>query len=316
MSQGRVLCLGEALIDVVRREGASHEHVGGSLLNVAAGVARLGRPADLCAWWGPDARGAALADWATASGVRIVPGTDSADRTAVAYATLDADGRASYEFDLSWDVPELPELGQYAHLHTGSIAATLEPGGAKVVEAARRLRDGATVSYDPNVRPAIMGSPAAVLGRVQELISLSDVVKASDEDLAWLFPGEPLEDVMRRIVRCGPALVVVTRGPWGAYALLAGNRDLLHVDQLTVDVGDTVGAGDSFMAGLLAGLLDAGLLGSADARARLRSAGWSAVQPSLHNAIVTSALTVQRNGAYAPSASEVAAVKAADPTLS
>lgn len=315
MTDKPVLCLGEALIDVVQREDSSAEHVGGSLLNVAAGVATLGHPAEICAWWGRDARGDSLADWATRSGVEIVAGTDSAERTAVAHALLDAEGRATYEFDITWDVPPLPDLDRYGHLHTGSIAATLEPGGTKVVETVRAIREHATVSYDPNVRPALMNAPEQVRERVEELIGLADLVKASDEDLEWLYPGEPVEDVMRRLVKAGPSMVVVTRGPWGAYALLADNRDMLHVDQLTVEVGDTVGAGDSFMAGLIAGLLDAGLLGSDEARGRLRAAGWSAVQPALHNAVVTSALTVIRRGAYAPTAAEVAEVKRADPTL-
>ncbi len=315
MSTPRVLCLGEALIDVVIRGDSTVEHVGGSLLNVAAGIATLGHPASICAWWGKDARGERLAQWATGSGVDIVPGTDSAEKTAVAYAHLDEHGRATYEFDLSWDVPPLPDLTPFGHLHTGSIAATLEPGGTAVVETARRLREHATISYDPNVRPALMESPAHVLSRVEELVGLSDLVKASDEDVAWLYPDEPVEDVMRRWIKAGPAMVVITRGPWGAYALLADNRDMLHIDQLTVEVGDTVGAGDSFMAGLIAGLLDAGLLGSSEARERLRAAGWSDVQSALHNAVVTSAITVSRNGAYAPTRDETEAEKDADPTL-
>lgn len=313
---GAVLCIGEALIDVVIRPGEEPvEHVGGSLLNVAAGVATLGHPAHICAWWGKDDRGQRLAEWATDSGVTIVPGTDSAARTAVAFAHLDADGRATYEFDLEWAVPELSDLTRFGHVHTGSIAATLEPGGTQVLDAVRRAQEHATISYDPNVRPALMVEPDAVRPRIEELVALADVVKASDEDVEWLYPDEPLEDVMRRWIAAGPAMVVVTRGPWGAYALLTGNRDMLHIDQLTVTVGDTVGAGDSFMAGLISGLLEDGLLGSAGARERLRAAGWSAVQSALHRAVVTSGLTVSRSGAYAPTPDEVGAVVAADPTL-
>ena len=141
------------------------------------------------------------------------------------------------------------------------------------------------------------------------------LVKVSDEDLEWLYPGEPVEDVMRRWIKAGPSMVVVTRGPWGAYALLADNRDMLHIDQMNVTVGDTVGAGDSFMAGLIAGLLKSGLLGSVEARQRLADAGWSDVQSALHNAVVTSGITVSKNGAYAPTSDEVEAVKQADPTL-
>ncbi|WP_019201087.1 carbohydrate kinase family protein [Tsukamurella sp. 1534] len=312
----RTLCLGEALVDVVLREGADPtEHVGGSLFNVACGLSALGDPASILSWWGRDVRGARIAETAARAGVDVVPGTDAAPNTPLAYAQLDAEGRATYEFDLTWEVPEVRELERYGHLHTGSFAATLAPGADGVRDVVGRIREHATVSYDPNIRPALMGAPSDVLPRVTELIGLADVVKASDEDIAWLHPDEPVEDVMRRWIAAGPALVIVTRGPWGAYALLSGNRDMLHVDQLTVEIGDTVGAGDSFMAGLVSGLLDAGYLGSRYAARRLRAAQWSDVQPALHRAVITSALTVSRAGAYAPSRAEVEAVRAKDPTL-
>lgn len=311
----RVLCLGEALVDVVIRGEQREEHVGGSLLNVACGIASLGRPASICAWWGPDARGEALAEWAGSAGVEIVPGTDSAEKTAVAYATLDEEGRASYEFDLEWHVPQMDDLTPYGHVQTGSIAATLEPGGTRVVEVVKGVREHGTVSYDPNIRPALMGSPDAVVGRIEELVALSDLVKVSDEDLGWLFGEEPVEDVMRRWLDSGPSMVVVTRGPWGAYAVLRGERDLLHIDQMYVDLADTVGAGDSFMAGLVSGLHDAGLLGSLEARKKLAAARWGDVIPALHRAVVTSGITVSKHGAYAPSMDEVRAVQEADPQL-
>lgn len=301
-----VLCLGEALIDVVIRDDSREEHVGGSLLNVAVGVAALGHDADICAWWGRDDRGARLAEWVTAAGVSIVPGSDCAARTPVATALLDNDGRATYEFDLTWDVPPLHDLHRYGHLHTGSIAATLEPGGSAVVDAVRRIRGSATISYDPNIRPALMHTPEEVRDRIGELVGLSDLVKVSDEDLAWLYPGEPVDTIMRRWTESGPAMVVVTRGPWGADVLLASDPDILHVDPTTVELADTVGAGDSFMAGLIAGLLDAGLLGSPEARQRLRRADWSDVRPALHQAAATSGITVSKHGAYAPNVDEVA----------
>lgn len=309
----RVLCIGEALIDAVEEGGQVTEHVGGSLLNVAIGLSRLDQPASIAAWWGDDPRGDRLAAAARDAGVAVEPGSDGASRTTVAHATIDADGRATYTFDIEWSVPELADLDQVTHLHTGSIAATLEPGGTQLLVATSAIRPTGTVSYDPNVRPALMGSPAEVVGRVEELVALSDLVKASDEDLEWLYPDTPVEDVMRRWLSLGPSMMVTTRGPWGAYALLASNRDLLVVDQVNVKVGDTVGAGDSFMAGLIAGLLSRGFLGSAEARERLRAATWTEVQPALHQAVVTSSITVGRAGAYAPTPDEVAAVIATDP---
>lgn len=313
---GHILCLGEALIDVVMRPGQEpSEHVGGSPLNVACVMSELGHHASIGAWWGKDAHGALIEEQARHHEVEIWPGSDGAERTAVAYAHLDEEGRANYAFDLEWATPPLDGMEELAHLHTGSIAATLEPGGSQVVEAVRRARKHATISYDPNVRPALMQSPLEVLERVEDLVRLSDVVKASDEDIAWLYPHLPVESVMRRWASMGPALVVATRGPWGAYALLAHNRDLLVVDQMTVKLVDTVGAGDSFMGGLLSGLLDAGLLGSREAAGKLADAGWNEVQPALHRAVITSGLTVSRAGAHAPTRDEVKAVMLADPRL-
>jgi len=310
-----LLCLGEALIDVVAHDGTTSEHVGGSLLNVACGLARLGHDSTIQAWFGRDARGEHLRDWTLASGAKLAPGSQDAAHTPVAYAEVDADGRATYTFDISWEVPTLPDAAAYGHVHTGSISATLEPGGTRVVEAARRAREVGTTSYDPNIRPALMGSPDAARGRIEELVALADVVKASDEDLAWLYDDEPIERTLRRLKALGPALVVITRGPWGALAGLAGDDDALQLDQINITVADTVGAGDSFMAGLLSGLVDADLLGSRAAASRLARARWSDVQPALHRAVATSAITVSHKGAYGPTQDEVAHLLAHRPAF-
>ncbi len=310
MSERRLLSLGEALVDVVIRGEERREHVGGSLLNVAAGLARLGHPSSLAAWFGRDERGRAIASTLAEQGVVVEPGSDGAARTPVAYATLDDQGRATYEFDLEWRVPPLTDTGGIAHLHTGSIAATIEPGGSEVVDAVRAVRESATISYDPNVRPTLMGAPADVLTRVEELVCLADVVKASDEDVAWLYPDLPLEDALRRWAGLGPALVVCTRGPEGALAVLASDPEPHPVHQRPVDLVDTVGAGDSFMAGLLSGLLASDLLGDDSARVRLRAASLDDLMPALRRAVATSGITVARAGAYGPTLAEVLAVSA------
>ncbi|WP_341728084.1 carbohydrate kinase [Brooklawnia sp.] len=316
-SETPVLCLGEALVDIIIRNGqVQAEHVGGSPLNVACGLTGLGHSALIASWWGNDERGNAIEAHATAHTVGIVPGSNKAEHTAIANAHLDELGRATYDFDLTWDIPTLPPPGSLSHLHTGSFAATLDPGGSKVLAAVKKMAIAGTVSYDPNVRPALMESPQKVIGRVEEIVGLSDVVKASDEDLAWLYGEDtPVEEIMRKWIKLGPGLVVVTRGPWGAYALLSGDRDMLVIDPLNIDVADTVGAGDSFMAGLLSGLLDAGLVGSPEAKGRLRSADWTQVRTPLHRAVVTSGLTVGQSGAYAPTRAEVERVLTVDPLL-
>lgn len=300
----RILALGEALVDVVEAGGTTTEHVGGSLLNVACGLARLGAEVTIAAWIGQDERGDRLRERAASSGARFAPGSDAAARTPVAYARLDDTGRASYTFDLRWDVPEL-DVGAYGHVHTGSIAATLEPGGTKVLDVVRRT--AGTVSYDPNVRPALMDSPAAVLPRVEEIVAASDLVKASDEDVDWLYPGWALGETARRWFDLGAGLVVFTRGPQGAAVHLRSGQTY-HEPAMPVAVGDTVGAGDSFMAGLVARLCEFGYLGGGRAGARLRSASWAELRPAVLQAMATSSITVSHRGAYAPTAQEVAAV--------
>lgn len=310
-----VLCIGEALVDVVIRGEESVEKVGGSPLNVAGVLASLKQPTKLAAWWGKDSRGALIEEYAQAHDLGIVGGSAAAPRTSVAYARLDEHGHATYEFDLDWDLPQLPDSSSIAHLHTGSIAATLEPGGSKVLATLDAMAGRCTISYDPNARPAIMGSPETTRERVEEIIARCDVVKASDEDVAWLYPGSDPIDVMRRWQELGATLVVVTRGDSGAYARLRHERDTLAVSPMYVHVVDTVGAGDSFMGGLLSALLDAGLLGSADAQGRLREARWADVIPALHRATITSSITVSHEGAYAPRPTEVIEVLDNDRSL-
>lgn len=311
-----VLCLGEALIDVIERAGSVEEKVGGSIFNVACGVASLGHPTSLASWWGKDTRGKSLEETLASSGVKVVPGSANAQETPIANAHINENGQATYDFELEWQVPPLPEVSTISHLHTGSFAATLAPGAAAVVKAVKAMAAQGTVSYDPNVRPALMGTPEEVRPRIEELISLADVVKASDEDIAWLYGEDtPLEAVLRKWKAMGPGLIVATRGPWATYAVCANDRDMLAVDPLNIKVKDTVGAGDSFMAGLISGLIDAGLLGSAEAKQRLQQAQLSDIEGALHRATITSGITVSKVGAYAPTQEEVAEVRANDPTL-
>ncbi len=305
-----LLVLGEALVDAVLRSGqTTAEHVGGSPANVAFGLGALGHEVELATWFGRDARGDRIAGRCAEAGVKVTVGSDGAEHTSVAYATLDAAGVASYTFDLTWALPTLGDTGRFGHVHTGSIAATIEPGGTQVLEAVRALHGRATVSYDPNLRPSLMGSPDEVRERVEALVALSDVVKASDEDVQWLYPGAFLPDVLRKWESSGPGLVVVTRGAKGAvYAVRSTTAaEVTSAPARSSTVVDTVGAGDSFMAGLISGLLDAGCLGGVDGRARLHAAGIDDVRAAVERGLATAAATVARAGAYAPTRAEVGA---------
>ena len=302
----RTLVIGESLIDIVHRpDGSTQEHVGGSPANVAVGLARLGHDATLATMIGDDERGARIASLLDREGVRLSAGSVHGRPTSVATSTLDATGVASYSFDLAWELNEVQSLEGLAHVHTGSIAATVEPGASVVLSTLQNARPRATISYDPNVRPSLMVDPQEVRAKIEQIIGLSDVVKASDEDVAWLYHGAPVSDALRLWGLLGPALVVVTRGDKGAVIGLSMAGELTSVDAPVVEVVDTVGAGDSFMAGLVSGLLDAGLLGGIQARERLRSASLADVRPAVDRALACAAITVARKGADPPHLGEL-----------
>lgn len=297
MSEG-FLVVGEALTDCSLRGDEVTETPGGSPLNVAIGMGRLGHRVVLATRVGPDSRGQAIIQHAQESGVDLIEGVSGLPRTSTASATIAEDGSASYEFDLLWDItPDMVPNHSFAHLHTGSIGATLEPGGTGVLEIVRQQREaGASISYDPNVRPSIMGEPGLVRDRIEEIIGLSQIVKASDEDIAWLYPGVSLEDVLRSWRGKGASLVVMTKGAEGVTAW-AGDQTVSRPTQAT-SVADTIGAGDSFMSGLLVALYRRELLGGGvDALASLPLAE---LEACIDFALSCAAVTVSRTGANPP----------------
>ncbi|MGB3486362.1 MAG: carbohydrate kinase [Mycobacterium sp.] len=295
----RALVIGEALIDIIEgdtRDGVE-EHVGGSPLNVAVGLARLERDVDFLTHIGDDSRGRRIAEYVTSAGVSLVAGSVSAEHTPVARARLDAAGAATYTFDLSWQLTGTPEVGPPLVVHTGSIATVLEPGCRAVSALLDTYRVSATVTFDPNVRTDLITDDNLARDRIERLVAKSDVVKASDEDLRWLAPGVEPEEVARRWLAAGPALVAVTRGGDGAFAVAQSGA--VSLPARAVEVVDTVGAGDSFMTGLLDSLWTLGLLG-ADNRPALRAITADQLQSVLGAAVLNSALTVAKAGAQLP----------------
>ncbi|MFF5503473.1 carbohydrate kinase [Streptomyces roseolus] len=293
------LVIGECVADVVREPGAADVvHPGGSPANVAYGLARLGRATTLLTQLADDSAGRLIAGHLTGAGVRLALGGAPA-RTPSAVVSLDGSGRATYAFDIAWTLsaeepPATPE--PVRHVHLGSIAAVTDPGAATVLALTERLRATATVSYDPNVRPALMGERAAAVARVERCVALADVVKASDEDLAWLHPGEPPEAVAARWLALGPSVVLVTRGGEGALAVT--RRHTVTAGATPVSVVDTVGAGDSFMSAVLDALADRD-------RAALAALGAGDLAGLLARAAAAAAVTVSRAGARPPDRAEL-----------
>lgn len=303
----RILVVGEALVDIVhRRSGEVDQHPGGSPLNVAIGLARLGHDVEYATRFANDRHGAMIRDHlAREQNLTLTPDSDTAATTSTAVATLDETGAASYEFDIQWDVGAALHGRPVGHLHAGSIAATFAPGADAVLHAAQAAHESGTVSYDPNTRPTVMGAAATTRVQVEALVAVSDVVKASDEDIEWLYDGQDVEAVMHKWASLGASLVVVTRGKDGAEVLIGRDRTHETVPPVPAEVQDTVGAGDSFMSGLISGLLDLGLLGGSAQREALRGATLPVVRPALKRAATCAAITVSRPGAHPPTLEEL-----------
>jgi fructokinase len=294
----RALVIGEALIDIVERDGeVTGEHVGGSPLNVAVGLARLGRGVDFLTHIGNDARGRRIVDYVKQSGVQLVSGSLTADRTPTALATLDANGSAQYTFDIDWQLSGTPEVSPPLVAHAGSIAAVLEPGCRATVALLDAYHPSATITFDPNVRPALIDDDDIARGRIDRWIERCDVVKASDEDMRWIDPDRAPEQIAATWLGLGPSIVAVTMGEAGAFAVCAAGT--VRVPAPKVQVVDTVGAGDAFMTGLIDALWSLGLLG-ADRRSQLAQIPVAALTEAVQTAALSSALTVARAGADLP----------------
>ncbi|SRX93831.1 fructokinase [Rhodococcus jostii RHA1] [Mycobacterium shimoidei] len=289
----RALVIGESLIDIID----GNEYVGGSPLNVAVGLGRLGRGVDLLTHVGDDPYGRLIAEYATASGVQLVSGGAGPGRTSTARASVGVDGSADYVFDLTWQLSGTPAVAPPRVVHTGSIASVHEPGCLAVAALIDTYRVSATVTFDPNVRPALIGDPDLARERIGHLVERSDIVKVSEEDLRWISPDHPPEATARGWLACGASIVAVTLGDRGATALCRGGE--IRVSAARAQVVDTVGGGDAFMVGLIDALWTMNLLG-ADRRDELRRIGPEALTGALRRATLLSALTVARAGADLP----------------
>ncbi|MDP9983953.1 fructokinase [Pseudarthrobacter oxydans] len=288
-----VMVVGEALIDVVTTSQHQVEHPGGSPANVAYGLGRLGVTTGLLTAIAPDARGVSIENHLRSAGVMLLPGSRSLARTASATATLEPDGSATYEFDISWDLSPTAPACFPRILHTGSIATFLSPGAGAVKSLLEQAHRHCMVTYDPNIRPALLGSHREAKAIFEELVPLTDVVKLSDEDARWLYPQKSLDEAAAHILGLGAELTVVTRGAQGSQFTTAAAN--VSVPAVKSEVADTIGAGDSFMSALILGFLTRGTEGFAPA----------VLDQLGHTAAAAAAITVQRPGANPPTLEEL-----------
>lgn len=306
MTTPTVVVAGEALVDLIPSgDSLLRPTAAGSPLNVAVGLGRLGVAAAFVGTVSTDRFGDVLATRLDDAGVALDLVTPVDAPTTLAVVHLDDEGRASYGFYLTGTsaaalrtevLPTLPD-GAALHVSFGAIGPTHRPAGEALLDLLHREAGRRLVSLDPNVRPAALDAPT--VDRLERAVAVCDVVKASEEDLALLHPDTAPEAVAARWADSGPALVVVTRGPDGAVAFGPSGR--LEVPGRQVDVVDTVGAGDAFTSGLLAGAARLGLLDGA----ALRTAETDALQEVLEHAVRVSALTCTRPGADPPTAAEL-----------
>ena len=305
--QGPVLTvIGEALIDLVpgARPGQYQAKPGGSPFNVAVGLARLGHRTILMARLADNAFGRLLRAHAVAEGLDLEPAPHAAEPTTLAVVDLDSSAQASYDFyvegtaDWQWTDAELARIPREASmLHVGSLASWTSPGDLRIhaVAAALRRADQMVISYDPNVRPDLLGEPARARPLIERFGGVAHIVKASREDIDWLYPGASPEQVSGRLLDLGALLVVITDGPRGAQLYRAGSAPVSCPGR-QVQVADTIGAGDAFTAGLLGGLSRRGLLAPGD----LLRWPTDLLAATVEEAVLISALTCERVGADPP----------------
>lgn len=254
-----IVVMGEALVDLVMaRDGSIHPHLGGGPYNTARTLGRLGVPVAFFGRVSDDAFGARIRECLAADGVSTASVVDTTDPTTLALATLDDRGAATYRFYVEGtSVPGLtPEVAVSRlpavvdALHIGTLALVLEPLASAAEAVIDSVPHDTVVVVDPNIRPAIIADRDVYLARLERVLRRADVVKVSDDDLAWIAPGLPPEAAARRLLGPRTSTVLLTLG--GAGVAVVTESGITHVAAPAATVVDTIGAGDSFAGGVLA----------------------------------------------------------------
>lgn len=305
----RFVVCGEALIDLVKVVEGRHDSFSstwqaqsaGGPLNSAVALGRLGADCQFLGRLSTDDFGVQLRSHLEQAGVKLDLATTTDEFTSLAVVSLDADGKASYAFhfhqtaNFNWHTGDLPALQGSDWLHIASLATLIQPGADVLLGWLGGV--AAQISYDINVRPTVVADPGEYWARVEPwLIAVGrkkGIVKASDDDLAFLAAGASSKQTVLELAadwveRYGLSLAVVTQGAEGASAALPGG-EIVSAQGIAIDLVDTVGAGDTFMAGFLDGYL----------------ADRSDLTGALRRGIAASAIVCSRRGAQPPTAEEV-----------
>jgi len=300
-----ILCCGEALIDMLPRETTRGEagfapYSGGAVFNSAVALGRLGAPVEFFTGLSSDLFGDMLRQTLGESRVGTRYAAVSGRPTTLAFVRL-TNGQAKYVFydegtaGRMLSASDLPALDDdVSAMLFGAISLIPEPCGSTYEALMRREQGRRVMMLDPNIRPGFIPDAAAHRARIMRMVAMADIVKLSDEDLAWF--GEPgaTEDIIRRWLSLGPSLILLTRGGEGATGYTASHK--VSVPAPRVEVVDTVGAGDTFNAGALAALHEAGLL----TRSAVAALTPDQIRAALDLGIRAAAVTVSRAGANPP----------------
>jgi fructokinase len=316
-ARAAVTVIGEAIVDLVPGDQPRTFHAvpGGSPYNVAIGLARLGHPTALMARLAGNAFGRLLREHAQAEGIDLGAAPQATEPATLAVVSLDAAAQASYDFyvegtaDWQWTAEEIRRApGDTAVFHFGSLASWTAPGDARILELADHLRGrgDVLVSYDPNVRPGLLADHGHGQRMMERAVPLAHLIKASTDDIAWLYPGQRPDEVARHWLRLGATVVVITGSADGADAFTAHGLSI-HRPARDITVVDTVGAGDSFTAGLIGSLIGRDQY----APSALTSCPAGQLAGALDDAILVASLNCQRRGNDPPTLADVAAARVA-----
>lgn len=302
-----ILCCGEALIDMIPMPTQSGQmgfvpHSGGAVFNTAIALGRLGIGTGMLTALSDDMFGEQLLSDLLASHVDTTHVIRSHRPSTLAFVRLSG-GQARYAFfdentaERMMKPRDIPALAPSVKaLFFGGISLARDPGAQAYAELANRTHEAHVVMLDPNIRQSFIEDETRYRARLDTLFACSDIVKVSDEDLDWLRPGaETLENKVAWLQHAGPLIVIVTRGAEGAAAWLAGGVHV-QVTSPIVEIADTVGAGDTFNAGVLAGLQDTGLL----TKSGLKGLTSGQMRSALAFGTEVAAFTVSRTGACPP----------------
>lgn len=305
-----ILCCGEALIDMLPRqstlgESAYAPYAGGAIFNTAIALGRLGIPTGFFTGLSDDMLGDVLRETLRASHVDDSFCAISSRPTTVAFVKL-VNGSATYAFydentaGRMITVDDLPSLGPDVEaLHFGAISLIPDPCGGTYEALLAREHNNRVISLDPNIRPGFIRNRQAHHDRIMRMAAQSDIIKFSDEDLEWFGMSGDHDTLAGKWLDIGPKLVIITKGAEGAVGYSRGHK--VEVPSERVTVVDTIGAGDTFDAGVLASLRRDRLL----TKSQVADLGEQAIRDALALAAKVAAVTVSRAGANPPWAREI-----------